>query len=381
MKRASRLALLCVASAIVLLASVGLAYADSEPANNRFTGAEGPLAKGVNRAGVLSTSVDVDWYYFYVPAIGDYTFTFDGGTASMLRLYRYDAAYLGDPLLTYSWGSSLPTVVRLDPGLHYVAISNVAGGSNQHYNFKVNGTTSATAPSTGATHRSATIMPEIYETMADDAKAQVVANYANNQGVYEAGGDVDLYKFYVTTACSVRIGHTGDVSMWVQAPSTAAGVSLWGQYGTTAWGQTRYLKAGKYFVWTEAGFFSGPGSEYVFSVQGKYVTARPWATLSVPVLSRTTPRRNISFVAKGTISPAHAAATGSKSTIVKFYRKVSGSYRYVTTKYATITALSSVASKYSVRVTLGAGAWRARVYHHDAGHLGNYSGYRYFTVK
>ena len=380
MKRASRLAMLCVVSAIIVLASVGAAYADSEPANNRFTGAEGPLAKGVNRAGVLSTSVDVDWYYFYVPAIGDYTFTFDGGTASMLRLYRYDAAYLGDPLLTYSWGRSLPTAVRLNPGLHYVAISNVAHGSNQHYNFKVNGTTSATAPSTGATHRLATIMPEIHETMADYAKAQVVADYANNQGTYEAVGDVDLYKFYVTTACTVRIGYTGDIKMWVQASDTSPGVSLWDDTFGTHWGQTRYLKAGRYWIYTDPGTWT-PGTEYVFSVQGKYVTARPWATLSVPVLSRTTPRRNISFVAKGTISPAHAAATNSKSTIVKFYRKVSGSYRYVTTKYATITALSAAASKYSVRATLGAGTWRARAYHHDAGHFGKYSGYRYFTVK
>jgi photosystem II stability/assembly factor-like uncharacterized protein len=89
-------------------------------------------------------------------------------------------------------------------------------------------------------------------------------------------------------------------------------------------------------------------------------------------------RKNVAFTVSGSLQPRHKA--GTKAVTLYFDKRVGSKWVRKSTVSA-VMADAATGSRYNASVVLGAGSWRVRANHSDAGHLSTYSGYRTFSVK
>lgn len=336
-----RLLVTCMFATMWLLLVVGTASADNEPANNVFTGAEGPLQGGVAVKSRIGAIGDQDWHYFYVTATGDFSVSSNAYTV----FYQYSGGALSEKWYDMDGASGAPR--QLQPGLYYILIYKTS--APRDYSLTVNGPTSALAPDVANTHRQATPLPEIYE----DAKtgysvAQLLVPYAANTASYGADGDVDWYKFYVTGTCDVTVG------MWAPPYLTACAYTdptkpefIWFNSDRTA-STTRQLPRGVYYLRFDDG---RPVNDYTFTVQGSKVSLDYPCTASRPaVVGRALSSRSTKFV--GRVNPRRSVAVR-----VEIRRYSAGKYR----AYKTLGRTSKSTGDWVLLSKLRKGTYRIRV--------------------
>jgi len=368
-----RILLACALALVASLVVVASAAADIEPTNNRFTGAEGPLVGGVAVNGNISATGDEDWYYLYVGSTGDFTIATNAYTV----VYKYDGGGLDELFYFNTSGGS--TIKQWQPGLYYIRVYK--NSAPKAYTLSVTGPTSSQPPSLANTHRTATLLNEIYEP-ADTGyrQAQLVTPYAENQAAIGASGDTDWYKFYVTSTCDVSVGlwTPHDLSLDVYSDPTKSEL-VWMRGPSSTW--NRQLARGIYYVKVHEG--TAP-QEYTFSVQGQFVSlnapALPAATVYTPV-APSTMYRGHSYSIYGYVAPRHTS--GTYLATLKFYlRNSHGVYVYHHSVNARRYYYSTTKTKYKATVSLPhTGKWRVRAYHSCSKHAGSYSGYEYITVR
>jgi hypothetical protein len=290
-----RILLACALALVASLVCVTSATADIEPTNNRFTGAEGPLVGGVAVSGNISASGDEDWYYLYVGSTGDFTITTNAYTVA----YKYDAGGLDELFYFNTSGGS--TIEQWQPGLYYFRVYK--NSAPKAYTLSVTGPTSSQPPSLANTHRTATLLNEIYEP-ADTGyrQAQLLTPYAENQATIGASGDADWYKFYVTSTCDVSVGlwTPHDLSLDVYSDPTKSEL-VWMRGPSSTW--NRQLARGIYYVKVHEG--TAP-QEYTFSVQGQFVSLDAPTSMTTPkVVGKATSRSKTKFT--GSVKPGRAA--------------------------------------------------------------------------
>ena len=345
----------------VLLLITGTALGETEPVNNRFTGADGPLMSDVTVNASLNAIGDEDWYYFYVGATGNFTVANTAYTV----FYQYDGGSLRE-LWYMEHGTSTPR--QLEPGLYYIRVYKDHPPIG--YALKVVGPTSAYAPNKANTHRSATEYSEIYESATEGYKrAQLVAPYAENHATYDADGDRDWYKFYVTGTCAVTVGQWApkNTTLCVYANPTQPEIVWFNGFQSAT--TTRQLGPGIYYVMV---YGVSPPQEYTFTVRGAYVSLDKPSVLSIPsVVGRARATRTTKFT--GRISPARAASIN-----VEMQRFSGGKYR----GYKVVRVRASAQGSWSVRKRLKRGTYRVRAKASAAtGYASGVSGWRKVVVR
>jgi hypothetical protein len=151
----------------------------------------------------------------------------------------------------------------------------------------------------------------------------------------------------------------------------------WSPAGTLDWDAATKSFAGIRLV-TEAvkyrAFFASDG--YSDSASGQ-VSLTSQGALSQPVLSASSPKRNVKFTVTGYLKPYH-----SGSPLVAYvYRKVGTKWVQFSKTAVPGTAVGT-ASKHVLALTLAtAGQWLVQTYHADKSHLAAWSKGTTFTVK
>ena len=338
MRMVRKVLAVCLLALVASLTVAASAMAETEPANNRFTGADGPLADNVTVNASLSASGDQDWYYFYVGATGDFTVSNTAYTV----FYEYVGGTLHELWYMFS-GAATPR--QLGPGLYYIRVCK--DNPPKAYALTVAGPTSDQPPGIASTHRPATLMSEIYESATTGfTQAQLVTPYAENLATIGATGDVDWYKFYVTDTCDVTVGQWTPqrASLCLYADPTDAEL-VWFNSSTTA-STTRQLARGTYYIKVFGGSLP---AEYTFTVQGQYVSTHAPSVLTTPrVMGKALAKSKTTFT--GLVLPGRAA-------LVKVQIQI------LSTKYSDYKAIdvnSASTGTWSTKVKLKKGTYRVR---------------------
>lgn len=339
MRMIRKVLVVCMLALVTSLVFAAIAMAAAEPANNRFTGAGGPLVNNVTVNASLSASGDEDWYYFYVGATGDFTVSNTAYTV----FYKYDGGALRE--LWYMQNGGVSTPRQLEPGLYYIRVYK--DSPPKAYALKVAGPTSALPPSIASTHRSATPLAEIYE--ADEtgyAQAQLVSPYAENLASYGATGDVDWYKCYVTKTCDVTVGMWAPHGASLCLYSDPTQPELVWFNGSTSASSTRQLARGIYYIMVDGW---SPPQEYTFTVQGQYVSLDAPTTLTTPKLvGKALARSKTAFT--GLVLPRRVALVKVQIQILsKKYKD-----------YRAVAVNSSSTGAWSTKTRLKKGTYRVR---------------------
>jgi len=354
----------------------------TEPQDNTMYGARGPLESSVETTGSLTVGgTDSDYYYFYVSANSTVTVDFVAGNSSQMSYgfgysagvdSRYDGGYSFNSMEDDPVAGSWSVTRTLYSGLHFIRVFDAAPGLDPAaYSLTVTGSNVATsAPPNG-------IRPLGLRNVdggSGSSNAVMIKPSYDHIGWVKTDHS-DWYKFYVTKTSDVYMGWTGGATLGGNLYD--AKLKKLGAFGATS---PKHLSAGKYYVkWYLApGMHSGL---YRFAVMGAYVSDHPFATLSVPTLSTTSPKHGKTFKVAGFLSPAHEASTTVTATKLMFYRYEHGHYAYKMYRYAAISDYSSSKSRYSKSLSLSAGKWYVKARHGDSNHLVSYSGKRYFTVR
>jgi hypothetical protein len=306
-----RVLTVCSLALVASLLMPAGAFAETEPANNRFTGADGPMVNNVTVNASLSAVGDEDWYYFYVGATGDFTVS----NTAYIVLYKYDGGALRE--LWYASGGG-STLRQLQPGLYYIRIYK--DSPPKAYALKVTGPVSSSPPSIASTHRPATPMDEIYESSTTGyTQAQLVAPYAECLATIGASGDTDWYKFYVTQTSDVTVGQWAPkgASLCVYSDPTQSEIVWFNSLITES--KTRQLEPGVYYVKV---FGWSPPQEYTITIQGQYVSLTP----PIPALTSITIKTNATTTSIGKTPILSGAITpnGIIGKIIVVYVKKPG---------------------------------------------------------
>jgi hypothetical protein len=254
MRRFLQFTLMVAGLALWVMAATGtaLAVTDAEP-NNHFTQALGPVASGVKTAGSISATGDVDYYYFYVSALGDVTLSANAANPT-LHCYRYEGGYLRG---IHDLGSA--STKQLPAGLYYV----MAHGGTGAYDFTVTGASvTTTRPDGVAIPGQFVIAPEILETHFTEAQGPLQSAFTYRAEI-SATGDVDYYYFYVSAL--------GDVTLSTNPANPTLhcyrydGADLHSIHDLGS-ASTKQLPAGLYYVMAHGGT-----GGYDFTVTGRRV--------------------------------------------------------------------------------------------------------------
>jgi len=379
----SRRALLCVLLALAFALLVPTLALASEPGNDTWYGPEGPLASGVARTALLSSTYgdsDMDFYYFWSSGNGTATVDFiastDPDVSQSIGVLRTCAGFY-DSILDPENEGDLSAEINLTQGLYMVAVLGDAADSP--YSLTVTGDTITTVQPPNGMRPLGYV--EVAETAATSSKAG--ARVLKPRYDYDAEidpprvvngrsvADEDWYKFYVTNTSDVWVGSNADAGFRGDIYNTA--MTWLGSTNNSI--RKLHLAPGTYFVrWRYA---SRAYPTYSVGVIGSYVTIAPFATLSTPYAPATR-AAGAAFTSAGTISPRH---TDTPAVSIQAFKLVSGKWVLKKTMAATITDYTASAQKYRAPVSLWAGKWRLRATHRCTRHLPSYSGWRYITVQ
>jgi len=115
LKRASVAA--AIGAAFLVVGPIAVADGPYEP-NESITQARGPMLGGTNYNGVIETSNDVDWFYFYIAGQRQFevVFIWRAGTSCEVTLRDADGAELGSGYVSGDPQYTVATITHTSPG-------------------------------------------------------------------------------------------------------------------------------------------------------------------------------------------------------------------------------------------------------------------------